>query len=52
MIRGQKLQIFINNIEIENLVDTRAGITIISLKFWPPDYPLWDVYTQFLGVGC
>lgn len=42
-----------NDNEIENLLDTRADVTIVSLKSWPPDCPLWevDIHIQFLGVG-
>lgn len=51
-IDGQrpKLEIFINDIEIEGLVDTEADITIILPKSWPPDCPLWEAAIQFLRV--
>lgn len=35
-----KLEVFINNIEIEEKFDMGAALTIIYAKSWPPDGPL------------
>lgn len=45
-----KLKIFINNIEIQGMVNTVANFNIISPKSWPADWPLQEVYNQFQGV--
>ena len=40
-----------NGVGIEWLVDTGAGVSILSQKSWNPDWPLQKVYTQFIGIG-
>lgn len=42
-----KLKVLINNIKIEEKVDNRADVTIISPKSWPPDQPLQEIDIQF-----
>lgn len=38
-------------IEIKGIVDMGVDVTIISPKFWYPDWPLQEVSVQFLGIG-
>lgn len=33
------------------MVDTRAGVTIVSPKLWLPDWPLQEIDIQFQRVG-
>lgn len=49
--RGSKLKIFINNTEIQGIVNTVADVNIISPKSWPADWPHQEVDIQFQGVG-
>ena len=40
---------FIDNIEIGGMVNTRGDVTIISPKSWPPHWPHQEVVIQFQG---
>lgn len=46
-----KLKLQVNGIEIEDLVDTGADVTIISQKSQNSEWSLKKVYTRFLGIG-
>ena len=45
-----KIKILINNIEIKQMVDTGADVTIILPKFWPSDLPFQEVDIKFQKV--
>lgn len=42
-----KLMVQMNSVEMEGLVDTGADVSFP--KSWNPDWPLQNVYTQFIG---
>lgn len=46
-----RLRIVVNNIEIEEMVNTEADVTIISPKSWPVSWRLQKVDIQYQGVG-
>ena len=45
------LQIKIKDKTFQGLIDTGAGISIISNQFWPLEWPLTDNGTPVTGVG-
>jgi hypothetical protein len=53
MINDQrpKLMLQMNGVDIEMLVDTGIDVSMLSQKSWNLDWPLQNVYTQFIGIG-
>ena len=45
------LSVYINNKQFSELVDTGAGISIISKKHWPVSWPLTVVPIMLTGIG-
>ena len=45
-----KLNILINNIEIEGMDDTRVDVTIVHPKSWQADWPLREVHIQLQRI--
>ena len=46
-----KLRVHINNIVIEESLDTGVDVTIITPESWHADWPLQEADIKFLGIG-